>query len=207
MAINTFGTLKTAVGNWLDRSDLTARIVEFVALAETRINQELRTRENEKRINNTTISTEFFDIPANFMEMRNFQISTDPVQHLEYVSPEQMDLFQPSATTGRPTQYTIHGSEFQVKPIPDASYQVDITYWYEQTAFSAENDSNTVLTKFPGLYLYASLIAAAPFIKNKDLLATWVGLYKGLMDDINKRDRIGRFSGTKLYAKPRTRPE
>ena len=36
MAITTFSELKTAVANWLDRSDLTDRIPEFIALAEAR---------------------------------------------------------------------------------------------------------------------------------------------------------------------------
>ena len=42
MAINTYATLQTAVANWLDRSDLTDRIPEFIALAEARMNRNLR---------------------------------------------------------------------------------------------------------------------------------------------------------------------
>ena len=42
MAISTFAELKTAAANWLDRSDLTDRIPEFIALAEARFNRILR---------------------------------------------------------------------------------------------------------------------------------------------------------------------
>ena len=42
MAINTYATLQTAVANWLDRSDLTDRIPEFIALAEARMHRTLR---------------------------------------------------------------------------------------------------------------------------------------------------------------------
>ncbi len=206
MAITTYGELKTAVANWLDRSDLTSRIPEFITLGESRINQELRTRENEKRIT-ATITTEYFDAPADFIEMRNFQLNTDPIQHLDYVSPEQMDRFQPNATTGQPREYSIHGKEFQVKPIPDTTYTAEITYWYEHTDFVLDADTNTVLTKFPGLYIYSALISAAPFVGDDRKIQTWAALYNGLMKDINTRDRIGRYSGTKLFAKPRTRPE
>jgi len=204
--ISTYGELKAAVANWLERTDLTARIPEFIALAESRINQELRTRENEKRIT-ASISTEYFDIPSNFIEMRNFQLNTDPIQKLEYVSPEQMDMFNPDSILGRPYSYTMHGTEFQLKPIPDATYTAAITYWYELAAFSADADTNTTLQKFPGLYLYASLIASAPFLKDDNRVSTWGSLYSGLMSDINSRDSIGRYSGTKLYAKTRNRPE
>ena len=55
MAINTYSTLQTAVANWLDRDDLTARIPEFIALAETRINRALRIRAMETV--STAIST------------------------------------------------------------------------------------------------------------------------------------------------------
>ena len=41
MAISTFAELSTAAANWLDRSDLTDRIPEFIALAEARFNREI----------------------------------------------------------------------------------------------------------------------------------------------------------------------
>ena len=47
MAISTFAELKTAAANWLDRSDLTDRIPEFIALAEARFNRVLRIRDME----------------------------------------------------------------------------------------------------------------------------------------------------------------
>ena len=42
MAIGTYAELKTAVANWLDRDDLTDRIPEFIALAEAKMNRNLR---------------------------------------------------------------------------------------------------------------------------------------------------------------------
>ena len=39
MALGTFTELKDAIADWLDRSDLTARIPDFIALAEARINR------------------------------------------------------------------------------------------------------------------------------------------------------------------------
>ena len=44
MARGTYAGLQTAVANWLDRGDLTDRIVEFIDLAEARINSNLRLR-------------------------------------------------------------------------------------------------------------------------------------------------------------------
>lgn len=44
MALTNYGELKTAIANWLDRSDLTSRIPEFIAMAEDRIGRDTRLR-------------------------------------------------------------------------------------------------------------------------------------------------------------------
>jgi hypothetical protein len=45
MAITTNAELESALAGWLDRSDLTARIPDFVTLCEARVNRKLRVRE------------------------------------------------------------------------------------------------------------------------------------------------------------------
>ena len=206
MAISTYSELKTAVANWLNRSDLTSRVPEFIAIAEGEISRRVRCRFNEKRVT-ASISTQYFDIPSNFIEMRNFQLNTDPIVHLNYVTPEQMDLSAPDATTGQPKYYTIHGTEFELKPVPDTTYTAAMTYFYRLTAFSGDNDTNTLLTSYPDIYLYASLLAAQPFLIDDSRIQLWDSLLSGAIKEVNDIDKIGRFSGTSLYSKPRTKPE
>ena len=45
MAFTTYSELKTTVANYLGRSDLTSVIPDFIRLAETRLQRELRTRQ------------------------------------------------------------------------------------------------------------------------------------------------------------------
>lgn len=213
MSITTYAELKTAVQNWLERPDLSALIPDFIRLAETMINRDLRCRQNEKRIYvSGGISEEFFDIPSNFLEMRNIEIEyrtdvDDPttktyVQKLDYMSPEVVDIFYPSYTTRIPEVYTIHGNEFQLKPAPDQNYVLNMTYWYKLTSFSSDSDSNSVLTNFPGVYLYGSLVSAAPYINDDEQLAKWIDMYNNEIITVNENDRKGRFSGTVLQARP-----
>lgn len=197
MSITTYAELKTAVANWLDRSDLTSRIPEFIALAEAQIARDLRIRENEKRVT-ATISTEYFDIPTDFIEMRNFQLNTTPVTQMEYASPEQLDIFNPDSTAGNPLFYTIHGSEFQVKPVPDGNYTAEMTYWYRPTAFSADADTNTILTRYPDIYLYGALATAAPFIDDDTKAQTWITFYSNGIKTVNDKDKAGRYSGSSI---------
>ena len=56
MAISTYTELQTAVANWLDRDDLTARIPEFIALTEARFNRLLRVRSMETEADQVTTS-------------------------------------------------------------------------------------------------------------------------------------------------------
>jgi hypothetical protein len=60
MAIGTYAELKTAIANFLARDDLTARIPEFISLAEARMSRELGTRSQTKRANATLSAGDAF---------------------------------------------------------------------------------------------------------------------------------------------------
>jgi len=199
MAISTYSELKTAVANWVDRSDLTARIPEFIVMAESAIGRDVRIRQKEKRAK-TSISTQYADMPSDFIKARNIQLNTASNQvRLKYLTPEQMDINYPSETTGQPEVYSILGDEFQFKPVPDDSYTVEIEYFARFPALSGDNDTNWLLTNQPGVYLYASLVQAAPYLDDNEKIATWAGLYNAEVNALNKQDNEARYSGASLY--------
>ena len=130
MALGTFTELKDAIADWLDRSDLTARIPDFIALAEARINRELRIRPMEVRsIMYTTSGQKYFNLPGGYIQMRNIQLNTNPTQPLEYITPEMLDRLYGSNTTGKPKAYTLIGDEIQLAPIPDSTYTVEMAFY------------------------------------------------------------------------------
>jgi hypothetical protein len=45
MALDTYSNLKTSIANYLNRSDLTSYLGDFITLTEARLNRELRVRE------------------------------------------------------------------------------------------------------------------------------------------------------------------
>ena len=203
MSITTYAELKTAVANWLNRDDLTSRIPEFITLGTSILNRDLRCQENEKRVT-ASISTEYFDLPTNFIQMRNIELDTSPRRRLRVMSPEELDTLYPSATTGKPVAYAIHGSEVQVRPAPDATYTIYLTYFYKLTVFSDDTDTNDVLTTYPAIYLYASLVAASGFIQEDDRVGTWASLYEAELKSLNKSDKQGRYSGSVLVSRTDT---
>jgi hypothetical protein len=101
MAISNYTELKTAVANWLDRDDLTARIPEFIALAEARFNRVLRIRAMEsKQTASTVAGQQNLALPARFVQMRNVQINTSPVTAMQYVTPEIFDRLYGGSSSG-----------------------------------------------------------------------------------------------------------
>ena len=86
MAISTKAELHTAVANWLNRSDLTSRIPEFIELAEAGFNRNLRTRQMLSR-STTTTSAQYISLPSDFLELLNIEItSTTPPKRLIYTT-------------------------------------------------------------------------------------------------------------------------
>lgn len=197
MAISTYAELKTAVANWLNRSDLTSRIPEFIAFAESGIGRDVRIRQMEKRAT-ASISTEYVDMPSDFILQRNIQLNTTDQCRLKFYTPEQMDMYNPSQTTGQPKVYSIIGTEFQFKPIPDATYEAEIAYFARFTALSGDNDTNWLLTNQPEVYLYGSLLAASPFLEDDPRIQTWASLYANAVESLNKQDSEARYSGAAL---------
>ena len=193
MAITTFSELKTAVANWLDRSDLTDRIPEFIALAEARHRRDFKIRRMETRVTaNTIADTEFYTLPDNYVAMRNIQLNTDPKTALEYLTPEQMDRVRGGSTTGKPKAYSIIGNTFQLRPIPDSVYEIEMLYYKYFTGLSDSNTTNDMLTYHPDAYLYAVLLEAEPYLQNDKRIALWLQAYeiarKAIIDS-NERDR------------------
>ena len=45
MALSTYSELKTSVADWLNRSDLTSAVPDFISLAEAQVERRLRTRQ------------------------------------------------------------------------------------------------------------------------------------------------------------------
>ena len=74
MALNTYAALKTAIANWLNRSDLSDEIADdFIKLTEADFNSKLRIRQMEQ-IDTITIDSETETVPTGFIGVRSFYI-------------------------------------------------------------------------------------------------------------------------------------
>lgn len=176
MALATYGDLKTAVANWLHRTDLTTQIVDFIALAESQIRQDVRVRAMEQSATGSLAATTLA-LPTRFAQARRVLINDDPVR---YVTPEE---FQPRRLWSSGL-YTIEGTNFRFQQ-SSGTYQIDYYQWF--APLSANGDTNWLLTNHPDVYLCAALAEAAIFLRDDPM--QWASKYQAALSKLSRADK------------------
>ena len=207
MAIDSYATLQTAVDNWLDRSDLSARVPEFISLAEARIGRRLRVRGVEERATTPLkANQEYYSLPSDFLRARSIKINSSPVRVLRYKTPTQLNYMFPNSGGGDARYYTIIGEELQLKPSPSSGNTIEIAYFKKLPSLSDTNTTNWLTTNAPDLLLYGSLIEAEAYLVNDPRIATWKGAFDESMSEWNKQEERARFSGHSLSSMVNSNP-
>ena len=201
MSITTYSELQTAIANCLARDDLTSRIPEYIELAEARLSRELDTRSQEKRATASTVaSDEFISLPTDLRKIRLVKLNTDPIDVLEYASPQDYYETYSSSGGGRPKIYTVIGTEIALRPIPDSVMTVEIIYSEDISSLSDSNATNTILSRHPDAYLYGSLHAAYLYLLDEARSNQYDALFTRIMGEI-KQDNEKAFYGGPLAMK------
>lgn len=204
MAITTYSELKTAVADWLNRSDLTSAIPNFITMAEAQMNRQIRHRKMVTRAT-ATLDTPYFAVPSDWKETIRFQLNTNPVTPLVFVTPEQLlEDSQKYNSGNQPMFYTTIGQQFEVLPQPAGSYEAELLYYANIPSLSDGAPTNWLLTESPDIYLYATLIQSAPYLKEDERTAIWTSLYEKLVEDMRVADERARIGSSKLKARIRT---
>lgn len=204
MAITTYAELKTAIADWLNRDDLTSVIPTFISLAEAQFNRSIRHRKMVTRAD-ATLDTPYFAVPNDWLQTIRFQLNTNPVTPLLFVTPEQaLEESQVYSASQQPLFYTTVGQQFQVVPTPDGDYDAELLYYAKIPALSDSNTTNWLLTESPDIYLYAALVQSAPYLKEDERLPTWAAVYQKLLDDMTLSDERARIGSSKLKTRIRT---
>ena len=195
MAITTGAELATAAASWLARADLTARIPEFVALAEAKFNRELRTPDMETKNATFSITGEYVAVPADFLEVRRFYLNNSTKDVLTYMDPDTMTEYF-GAASGTPKYFAVVGSNFQFGPVPDATYSSTLVYYTSLTTVSTGGSAvNWLLTSHPDLYLYGTLLEGAGYLHDPQTAMQWAAMYKTALDSVKSKGQRQRWGG------------
>lgn len=205
MALTTYTELKTSVGDWLNRTDLTSVIPDFIALAESQIERQLRTRQMIVRAT-ASISTEYSAVPDDFLETKSIKLTgTDPITPLSFETVDSLDNLKTQyRSSGAPIFFGIVGGQIRVLPVPDATYTTELTYYAKLSKLSASVATNWLLTQAPDVYLYGSLLQAAPYLQDDARIPVWSSLYQAGLDQLQIADDRGATSGGALLTRAKT---
>lgn len=206
MAINSYSALQASIADFLNRSDLTAVIPDFITLAEAQFNRNIRHRKMVERAT-ATLDSEYSVVPGDWLESIRFQINTNPITVMEFVSPDQAAMLKgANSASGKPIYYTQIGQQFQVIPAPDSgsAYTGELTYYAKIPALTVSNTSNWLLVEAPDLYLYGSLLQAAPYLQDDQRITVWGALYDRAISDLKVSDERSRMSTSALRMRARS---
>jgi hypothetical protein len=181
-----YASLQAAAASWLNRTDLTDRIPDFIGLAETRMMRKLRLRLLETEAAYTgTVGVRTLALPSDYREPLNLWWNNgtdrDP---LRFVPASLLDVF---TVASRPLLWTIDGTHIAFESPCDSAYSFTFRY-RQKLALSDAAPTNVLLTQYPDIYLFATLVEAAPYLKDKDALAMWDDRYGKAVHDIREEE-------------------
>ena len=207
MSLDTYDNLKLEIGDWLNRVDLAAKAPTFIALLEAQVQRTQRVREMVTVLD-TSLTSNTLALPADYLQMKRIRLTDTslPSDPLEYASEGELDHIEAdiATTTGsQPTAYGIVGSNIRVAPSPDRTYAIEITYYAKLPALSSGNQTNWLLAAHPDIYLYGSLMQAAPYLKDDDRIGTWQAIVSTLLEDLRVAGERAENAGKPLRARIR----
>lgn len=194
MAITTYVELQAAAANWLVRGDLTARIPEFITLAEVRLNRTLRARlaEVEQGLA-ASVGARTIPLPAGFAEPLALWLERpEGRQALPFLEPLLMAAV---SLRGEPGAWTIDGANVAFDRPCDQAYGVTLRM-LRKFALSDAQPTNALLTDHPDVYLFATLCEAAPFLRDAELSNAYEARLARAIQEANAKDARGRAART-----------
>ena len=202
MALVNYSDLKTSIADWLNRADLTATIPDFITLAESGFNKEIRNRKMIKRAT-ATIDSQYSAVPADWLQTVDFVVEANPVVTLEFITNEKLDKLRETYTSsGTPKFYTIVGQELEVLPVPDsATLTGEITYYSKIPNLTDVSPTNWLMNSSPDIYLYGSLLQSAPYLVDDSRIPVWASMYQKLVKDLEIADQKARVGDSTLKMK------
>jgi hypothetical protein len=198
----------------MDRADLAAAAPDFIKLGEAVIHYgadangalpdipALRCRDMEA-VATVTLASGVGALPADYLQYRRVVETTSPRRELEYIPPGAAEQQYPSRTSGPGCHFTIIGASLYTFPLVATS--CELTYYAAVPGLTAFTPTNWLMTKHPGIYLRASLMQAAEYIKNDGEFQKQALLLRSLVSGMNRSDQMANHARAGLTFRRRVK--
>ncbi|MDP3854388.1 hypothetical protein [Phenylobacterium sp.] len=186
MAISTYSELRGAIADWLERSDLLERTADFIRLAESRLDRVLRLRHMEAdHALAVPGGARTLALPEGFREPVALWIDRpggrEPMRFVDAA------VLAVTHASGEPRAWTIDGDHLAFdRPWAQAC---DLTLrMLGRLALSETTPTNAVLRDYPDLYLFGSLMEAAPYLRDAELLSLFAARFEAALVEVRAKE-------------------
>lgn len=180
MALDSYSSLKTAIQDWMARSDLSGNVADWITLAEARLNRTLNPVEVDQSLTGT-VDSRRLDVSSYSIVSPIALFVTDPSTSDEReITPRSDGTFEYISTSGQPRFWAMDASQDYV----DLDRPCDVAYAFrfryrQRFALSNSVTTNWLLDNYPDLYLAASIMWGGAFTQNMQSAAT----FKAVLDE------------------------
>ena len=179
--IATYNQLIENAADFMNVSSEDANIPIFVRLAESQFERVLRVREMQKRVKYRIGETDAL-LPTDFLQLESLRLS-DEGKRLDSVSIDNLE--DRGDRTATPQMFSIWGEELVFWPMPDTAVPASMRYVARIPALSPSNPVNPVLTNYPDIYLYGTLMNAEGYLKDDAMASTYGAMFQQAVSDAN----------------------
>jgi hypothetical protein len=198
----TYATLKTAVQDYLQVSEttFTTQLPRFIQESEDRIFSMVQLPDQRKNVQgNLTSGNRFLATPTDFYAPMSLAIiNSDTYDYLDYKHPSFIKEFSSGTTQSTPKYYSLFDeTSFEISPIPDSNYTVELHYLNKPSSLTNGSDSGTTMlsTDYPDALLYGALVEGSIFLKEPpEIVAQFEGRFK---EAIARMKNISEGRGTR----------
>lgn len=176
--ITDFDGLKAAIATWLARvgdTDVTTNAEDIILLGEARLRLLFPSAGLSGKSDATLtggIGSRNVTLPDDFLRIRELYVTIDSVEKLLIkVGAGRMPV---SSVSGLPLRYQYINERIELDRPCDQAYPLRLYYW-AKTGLSDASPTNSLLTRYPNVYLYACLAEAAILFQD-DSIATFEAL-------------------------------
>lgn len=206
MPFTSYSDLKTTLADWLHRSDLTARIPDFIQMAESKINRTLSLpREDLDATLTMTIGSRYVPLTSDFNTPIALWIETYlPRRKLIACVPSELPVN--TALSSIPQYWGVDGSNIAFDCLANQAYTLTLRYT-KSYQLSDIVPTNYILQNYPDIYLYGAIIHALPFTRDMANLPVYQQLYDAAVFEAAKdQNKLKNIAPLKTEITP-MRPE
>lgn len=201
MAISTYSELADNLASYSDR-DLTPFLSTFVSLATAALNygseavtNPLRIREMMK-VSTLTTLTSVYTLPDDYLQYRRVILASGGRRPLSYITPDMSDYLYGDRPAGMANTFTLIGNDLYA--FPGSYSNIELTYYSAIPEISSGADTNWLLTKYPHLYLQASLLELYKFVKDAKSAGECAVMVNSIIDAMGRKDQLSEFANAPM---------